>query len=231
MEAAARLSGSRFAYLKGDLVLLELALVQLRDRHRPRARATSRWCRRCWSAKRRWRGPATSPRRASRSTRSRRTTLFLTGTSEVRARRACTPTRSSTPPTCRCATAPSRPASAARRAPRQRHARHVPRPPVRQGRDVLVRRPGRVEGRARAAAGDRGADPRRAGASPTGWSTSRSATSARRRRRSTTARRGSRRRAATASSPPARTRPTTRRDASVVDIGLATANPRRQCTR
>ena len=28
MEAAARLSGSRFAYLKGDLVLLELALVR-----------------------------------------------------------------------------------------------------------------------------------------------------------------------------------------------------------
>ena len=29
MEAAARVSGSRFAYLKGDLVLLELALVAL----------------------------------------------------------------------------------------------------------------------------------------------------------------------------------------------------------
>ena len=28
MERAARLSGARFAYLKGDLVLLELALVR-----------------------------------------------------------------------------------------------------------------------------------------------------------------------------------------------------------
>ena len=49
MDRAARLSGSRFAYLKGDLVMLELALVRwaleklrgrgLRAGHTTRARA------------------------------------------------------------------------------------------------------------------------------------------------------------------------------------------------
>ena len=35
MESAARASGSRFAYLKGDLAMLELALVQyaMREAH------------------------------------------------------------------------------------------------------------------------------------------------------------------------------------------------------
>ena len=82
---------------------------------------------------------------------------------------------------------------------RPRHPRHLPRPPVRQGRDVLVRRALRVGRRARAPAGDRGADPRPSSRSPTGSSTSPPATSAPRRRRSTTARPGSRARSATAS--------------------------------
>ena len=45
---------------------------------------------------------------------------------------------------------------------RQGHARHLPRPPVRQGGDVLVRRAGARRRGARAAARDRGGDPRRA---------------------------------------------------------------------
>ena len=62
--------------------------------------------------------------------------------------------RSST--SCRSATARSRRASAARPARRQGHARHVPRAPVRQGRDVRLLRAGGLAGRARAAARDRG---------------------------------------------------------------------------
>ena len=42
MDRAARLSGSRFAYLKGDLVMLELALVGWVLREAARARALSR---------------------------------------------------------------------------------------------------------------------------------------------------------------------------------------------
>ena len=45
---------------------------------------------------------------------------------------------------------------------RQGHAGDLPRPSVRQGRDVLVRRAVEGQGRARAPAGHRGADPRRA---------------------------------------------------------------------
>ena len=41
MERGARLSGSRFAYLRGDLVLLELALVNYAMR-KLSARASSR---------------------------------------------------------------------------------------------------------------------------------------------------------------------------------------------
>ena len=82
---------------------------------------------------------------------------------------------------------------------RPRHPRHLPRPPVRQGRDVLVRRalasrPPSTSGcwRSRSASSP-------SWRSPTASSTSPPATSAPRRRRSTTARPGSRARTATAS--------------------------------
>ena len=42
MEAGARLSGARFAYLKGDLVMLELALVRWALERRARRTASSR---------------------------------------------------------------------------------------------------------------------------------------------------------------------------------------------
>ena len=96
MEAGARLSGSRFAYLKGDLVLLGAGPGPLRDRARPRPRGTSRWCRRSWSAKRRWRGPASCPATATRSTRSPRTSSSSPAPPRWRWP-ACTPARSSTP--------------------------------------------------------------------------------------------------------------------------------------
>ena len=61
MESAARASGSRFAYLKGDLVLVELALVQFAlDRLEP-SRASSRSSRPCWCARSRSSGPGFLP--------------------------------------------------------------------------------------------------------------------------------------------------------------------------
>jgi hypothetical protein len=143
MEAGARLSGSRFAYLKGDLVMLELALVRFAlelvrgEGHEPvvppvlvREEALE--------------GTGFLPGDRDQIYEIEKDELFLTGTSEVALQRLL----HLLPPRGR------------RR--RARHARDLPRPPVRQGRDVLVRRAGAVRGRARTAAGDRGADPRRA---------------------------------------------------------------------
>ena len=103
MEAAARLSGSRFAYLKGDLVLLELALVRFAielvrgEGHEPvvppvlvREEALVRN-----------RLPARRPRPDLRDPQGR-----ALPRRHLRGRRSpgCTPTRSSTPASCRCAT-------------------------------------------------------------------------------------------------------------------------------
>ena len=198
MEAAARLSGSRFAYLKGDLVLLELALVRFAielvrgEGHEPvvppvLVREEALY------------GTGFLPGDRDQIYEVPKDELFLVGTSEV----ALAGLHADEILDAGAAAAALRrlldllPARGRRRRPR--HARHLPRPPVRQGRDVLVRRALGVGGRARAAAGDRGADPRPSSRSPTGSSTSPSATSAPRRRRSTTARPGSRARSATAS--------------------------------
>ena len=110
-------SGSRFAYLKGDLVLLELALVRFAHRARPRARATSRSSRRSWSARRRSYGTGFLPGDRDQIYEIPKDELFLAGTSEVAAGR---PARRRDPRRrrrCRCATRASRPASAARPAP------------------------------------------------------------------------------------------------------------------
>ena len=198
MEAAARVSGSRFAYLKGDLVLLELALVRFAielvrgEGHEPvvppvlvREEALV--------------GTGFLPGDRDQIYEVPKDELFLVGTSEVP---LAAPARRPDPRRRRPAAALRRvldllPPRGRRRRPR--HARHLPRPPVRQGRDVLVRRALEVRRGARAAAGDRGADPRPSSRSPTGSSTSPPATSAPRRPRSTTARPGSRARSATAS--------------------------------
>ena len=100
------------------------------------------------------------------------------------------------------------------RQPRQGHARHHPRAPVQQARDVQLHRPGRRRGRARAPARVAGGHAAGRSASPTGSSTPRPATSARARPASTTSRRGCRRRAPTASSRRPRTARRSRRAAS-----------------
>ena len=177
MEHGARLSGSRFAYLRGDLVFLELALV--------------RW------ALELLRGHGFEPVIPPVLVREEALygTGFLPDTEQqiyAPARRRAVPRRHERggarlaarrrDPRRRRPAAALRgllavlPARGGRRRPR--HARHLPRAPVRQGRDVQLRRAGGVGGRARAAAGDRGGDPPDARASPTASSTSRSATSA-----------------------------------------------------
>ena len=139
MEAGARLSGSRFAYLKGDLVMLELALVRFAielvraEGHEPvvppvlvREEALE--------------GTGFLPGDRDQIYEIPKDELFLTGTSEVAlaglhadeildaagAAAALLRLLDLLPPRGR------------RRRPR--HPRHLPRPPVRQGRDVLVRR-------------------------------------------------------------------------------------------
>ena len=96
MEAAARVSGSRFAYLKGDMVLLELALVRwgMDVLRRPRLRAGR--SRRCSCARRRCIGTGFLPdteQQIYRARRRRRCTWW--GRARCRWRR-CTPARSST---------------------------------------------------------------------------------------------------------------------------------------
>ena len=139
MEAGARLSGSRFAYLKGDLVMLELALVRFAielargEGHEPvvppvlvREEALE--------------ATGFLPEAREQIYEIPKDELFLTGTSEVAPGRAA---RRRDPRRRRAAAALLRlldllPPRGRRRRPR--HPRHLPRPPVRQGRDVLVRR-------------------------------------------------------------------------------------------
>ena len=60
MEKAGEASGSRFAYLLGDLVLVELALVRFASSCSA-ARGSFRWSRRYSSARARFTAPASSP--------------------------------------------------------------------------------------------------------------------------------------------------------------------------
>ena len=141
LEAGARVAGSRFAYIKGPLVLLELALVR-------------------WALERLGEhgfepvippvlvreealyGTGFLPDTEQQIYRVPDDDLYLAGTSEV-------PLAS-----LHAGEILERAAAALRRVlavlpPRggrggQGHARHLPRAPVRQGRDVLVRRAGGV---------------------------------------------------------------------------------------
>ena len=145
MERAAKASGSRFAYLKGDLVLLQFALVRfgLDDRRRegvPPGRPAGPRARRGHVRHR------LLPRRRAADLPARPTATAWSAPPRCRWRR-CTWTSSSRR---RAAAALRRlldllPPRGRRR--RQGHARHLPRAPVRQGRDVLVlpARAGRVE--------------------------------------------------------------------------------------
>ena len=167
------------------------------------------------------------PDRAARtSTRSRADDLYLTGTSEV----ALAGLPHGRDP---------RGAAAALRGlldvlpprvgrGRQGHARHVPRPPVQQGRAVRLLRARPLVRGARPAARDRGGA--RAGARPAVPRRQRRRRRPRRlgRRRSTTSRRGSRRSSATARSRRPRTRPTSRPAGSASATASARSSSRRR---
>ena len=225
MEAGARIAGSRFAVLKGDMVLLELALV--------------RWAMEVLGGhgfepvippvlvrEEALFGTGFLPDTEQQIYRLADDALYLTGTSEVAARLAARgrdARRGGAAAALRGLLA-LLPARGRRRG--ARHARHVPRAPVRQGRDVLVRAARGREGRARAAAGDRGGAAAGArGPVPRGQHRGRRP----RRpapRRSTTARRGCPASSATARSPRPPTRPTSRPAGSTSATG-----PRRRQAR
>ena len=198
MERGANVSGSRFAYLQGDLVLLEFALVRY-ALEKLMAAGFEPVIPPVLVRERALYGTGFLPDTEQQIYRLADDDLYLVGTSEVplaslhaneilAARRAAAPLRRLLDLL-----------SPRGRRGRQGHPRHLPRAPVRQGRDVLLRRAGGRAGRARAAARRSRSRSSRSSRSPIAWSRSRSTTSAPRRRRSTTARRGCPARAATAS--------------------------------
>ena len=230
MEKAAEASGSRFAYLLGDLVMVELALVRF-ALELLRAEGMTPVVPPVLVREGPLFGTGFFPGEREMIYEVPRDELFLVGTSEVSlaalhageilaARRAAASLRGL------LHLLPAR-----GRRGGQGHARDLPRPPVRQGRDVLVRRARRPQRQSTSACSrSRSASCRRS-SSPTGSSTSRSATSAPRPRGSSTARRGSRARSATARSPRARTPPTTRRAAWTAATAPSRRRSRSRCTR
>ena len=168
MEAGARVAGSRFAYLKGDLVLLELALVrwaleELRERgFEPvvppvlvREEALH--------------GTGFLPDTEQQIYRLADDPLYLVGTSEVAAGLAARrrdPRRGPAAAALRrlLAVLPAR-----GRRGGARHARDLPRAPVRQGRDVRVRRAGATRSPSTSACSRSRSTSCRRSASPTAW--------------------------------------------------------------
>ena len=159
IEAGARVAGSRFAYLKGDLVRLELAIVQFMiDKLSGKGftpvippvlvRERALFGTGC-SARHR---AADLPPRRRRALPDR----HLRGRPGQPARRRDPRRR----PTCRCATPASRPCFRREAgAAGKRHRRHLPRAPVREGRDVrLLRARAQASRRARAHPRHRGVD-------------------------------------------------------------------------
>jgi seryl-tRNA synthetase len=138
MERAARLSGSRFAYLRAELVFLELALVRW-TLEKLRGHGFEPVVPPVLVREEALYGTGFLPDTEQQIYRLPEDDLYLAGTSEV-ALASLHAARSSTPASSRAATPASRPASARGRAPPAGHARHLPRAPVRQGRDVQLRR-------------------------------------------------------------------------------------------
>ena len=140
MEAGAKVAGSRFAYLKGDLVLLELALRALGRSRCCAGTASSRSSRRCSCARRRCSAPGFLPDTEQQIYRLADDPLYLAGHERGAAGVAA---RGRDPRRRRL---PLRYAGLLALLPARggrggaRHARDLPRAPVRQGRDVLVRR-------------------------------------------------------------------------------------------
>ena len=198
MERGARLSGSRFAYLRGDLVLLELALVRW-ALEKLRGHGFEPVIPPVLVREEALYGTGFLPDTEQQIYRLPEDELYLVGTSEV-ALASLHAGEILDAASCRCATPASRRASAARRAPpaRTRAGSSACTSSTRSRCSASSSRTTSVR-RARAAAGDRGGDPHRARAPlPRGEHRGR-----RPRRvggaRSTTARRGCRARGATAS--------------------------------
>ena len=118
MERGARTSGSRFAYLLGDVARLWLAIRQFALDPLSRARASRPVMPPVLVREEALSARASSRPTASRSTPSRDDDLYLVGTSEVLARGAAPGRDPAARPSCRCATAGSRRASGARPARR-----------------------------------------------------------------------------------------------------------------
>ena len=198
MDRAAQLSGARFAYLQGDLVMLELALVRW-ALEKLRGHGFEPVIPPVLVRERALYGTGFLPDTEQQIYALPEDELFLIGTSEValaslhddeilEAERL--PLRYAGFSPCF-----RREAGAAGKDTRG----HLPRAPVRQGRDVQLRRAARTPAPSTSGSSR---SRRRSSASwgcPTASSTSPSPTSATRRRRSTTARRGCPARAATAS--------------------------------
>ncbi len=166
MDRAARLSGARFAYLKGDLVMLELALVRW-VLEKLRGKGFEPVIPPVLVREQALYGTGFLPDTEQQIYALPEDELFLVGTSEValaslhaeeilEAERAAAALRGLLALL-----------SARGRRGGERHARDLPRAPVRQGGDVQLRRARGVGERARADPGDRGGDPRRARACPT----------------------------------------------------------------
>ncbi len=198
MEAGARLSGSRFAYLKGDLVLLELALVRW-ALEKLRGHGFEPVIPPVLVREEALYGTGFLPDTEQQIYRLPDDDLYLVGTSEVALASLHAgeiidhgelPLRYAGFSSCF-----RREAGAGGRDTRGIFRVHQ----FDKVEMFSFVEPASREGRARAAAGDRGGDPRRRSASPTAWSTSPSTTSATPPPGSSTARRGCPGRRATAS--------------------------------
>ena len=159
MDRAARLSGARFAYLKGDLVMLELALVRW-VLEKLRGKGFEPVIPPVLVREQALYGTGFLPDTEQQIYALPEDELFLVGTSEV----ALASLHAEEILDVRAAAAALRgllPVLPSRgRRGGERHAGDLPRAPVRQGGDVQLRLAGGVRERARADLGDRGGDPR-----------------------------------------------------------------------
>ena len=165
MDRGANLSGSRFAYLRGDLVMLELALVRW-ALEKLRGHGFEPVIPPVLVRERALYGTGFLPDTEQQIYSLPEDELYLVGTSEV-ALASLHDEEILDAEHLPLRYAGSRRASAARRAQREGHARHLPRAPVRQGRDVQLRRARGVGGGARADPRDRAGDPRPSSSFPT----------------------------------------------------------------
>ena len=164
MERAARVSGARFGYVIGDAALVAMALYQFALDHLAAAGFTP-VIPPVLVREEAMYGTGFFPTDRSNIYALEADGLFLTGTSEVALAALHMGEILDEPPAALRRLLDVLPPRGRRG--REGHARHVPRPPVQQGRDVRLRRAGDVVGRARAHARARGAASCRRSASRT----------------------------------------------------------------